>query len=134
MPTLHIPSCLSPDQHADPCAVAPSPSLPLVQHAYPLAQVPPTSGVAVSPEFATPARPAGAMTDGAITALAFVDRGDMLAVADAQGFVYVWALDADVQVWTPTRRARVWGGSCGRRGGGRRPRGRAWHAVVCMRS
>ncbi|KAG1679271.1 hypothetical protein FOA52_009301 [Chlamydomonas sp. UWO 241] len=62
-----------------------------------LVQVPPTSGVASSPEFASPVIPTGAMTEGPITAAAFVDRGDMLAACDTRGFVYVWAIDADVQ-------------------------------------
>ena len=47
-----------------------------------LVNVPPTKGVALSPEFKSPAVPSGPSTEGAITSLAFSDRGDMLAVAD----------------------------------------------------
>ena len=61
-----------------------------------LVNVPPTLGVAASPEFASPAVPAAPATEGAITALAFCDRGDMLAVADDKGYVYVWGLGREV--------------------------------------
>ena len=61
-----------------------------------LVNVPPTSGVASSPEFTTPAAPSGPSTEGSITSLAFCDRGDMLAVSDDKGYVYVWGLGQEV--------------------------------------
>lgn len=58
--------------------------------------VPPTSGVATSPELSQPVVPSGPMTEGIITCLAFNDKGDMLAVSDDLGFVYVWSLPAEM--------------------------------------
>ena len=61
-----------------------------------LVNVPPTSGVASSPEFASPSAPSGPSTEGSITAMALCDRGDMLAVSDDKGYVYVWGLGQEL--------------------------------------
>ena len=54
-----------------------------------LVNVPPTSGVAGSSEFAFPSAPELPVTEGHITSLAFSEAGDMLAAADDRGCV-VW--------------------------------------------
>jgi len=61
-----------------------------------LINVPPSSGVAKSAEFANPIVPAGPMVSAPVTCLAFSDRGDLLAVSDASGRVSVWALPPDL--------------------------------------
>ena len=58
--------------------------------------VPPSAGVASAPEFSTPSAPPSTSTEGAITSLAFSDRGDLLAVSDDKGYIYAWAISPDL--------------------------------------
>eukprot|EP00798_Chlamydomonas_sp_ICE-L_P025541 gene25541-11185_t len=57
-----------------------------------LVNIPPTMGVASSPEFAAPYTPDFPVTSGLITSIAFNEAGDLLAAADDAGFVYVWSI------------------------------------------
>lgn len=66
------------------------------------------AGVAASaPEFSAPTVPAGPMTSGSITCAAFSDRGDLLAVSDDLGRVYVWALPPDLESAQTVRGVRA---------------------------
>ncbi|GAX76096.1 hypothetical protein CEUSTIGMA_g3539.t1 [Chlamydomonas eustigma] len=67
-----------------------------------LVNVPPTQGVASSPEFANPSSPSCPMVESGalVTSLAFSSYGDLLAVSDDRGFVYLWSVGQDlVQTW-----------------------------------